>query len=229
MRRAVRGCCACPQPLRASRGRGGRLATEHATRLRRGALALLRWGTVVVLLTLLALDFIFPPQVPTRADTSVVVVARDGTPLRAFADADGVWRQPATPATVSPLYLQALLGYEDRWFRRHPGVNPWALARAGAQWLRGGRIVSGGSTLTMQVARILDPVPRGRTVRGKLVQLLRAVQLEVHLSKDEILALYLTRAPFGGTIEGVEAASWAYLGKPAAQLSHAEAALLSVT
>ncbi|KLJ02966.1 penicillin-binding protein 1C [Luteimonas sp. FCS-9] len=189
----------------------------------------LRWGTVTLLLSLLALDLAFPPQLPTREDASVLVVARDGTPLRAFADADGVWRHPATPASVSPYYLQALLGYEDRWFRRHPGVNPPAMARAAWQWARGGRIVSGGSTLTMQVARILDPQPaRGRTLRGKLVQLLRALQLEAHLSKDEILTLYLTRAPFGGTIEGVEAASWAYLGKPAARLSRAEAALLAV-
>jgi len=188
----------------------------------------LRWSAVAVLLTLLALDLVFPPQLPARADTSAVVVARDGTPLRAFADADGVWRHPATPQSVSPLYLQALLGYEDRWFRRHPGINPPAMGRAAWQWLRGGRIVSGGSTLTMQVARILDPQPRGRTLHGKLVQMLRALQLEVHLSKDEILTLYLERAPFGGTIEGVEAASWAYLGKPAAQLSHAESALLAV-
>ena len=189
----------------------------------------LRWGTVLALLSLLALDAVFPPQLPQVRDTSTLVVARDGTPLRAFADADGVWRHPASPDSVSPLYLQALLAYEDRWFRRHPGVNPWALVRAGAQWGRHGRIVSGGSTLTMQVARILNGAPGAtRTPQGKLVQLLRAVQLEAHLSKDEILSLYLERAPFGGTIEGVEAASWAYLGKPASRLSHAEAALLAV-
>ena len=130
------------------------------------------------------------------------------------------------PKSVSPLYLQALLNYEDRWFWKHPGINPWALLRAGGQWLRGGRIVSGGSTLTMQVARILDP--HTRTPWGKAKQLLRALQLEAHLSKREILQLYLERAPFGGTIEGVEAASWAYLGKPASRLSQAEAALLAV-
>lgn len=208
-------------------GSGTNRSHRAAQRWRRIA-PWLRWGTAAFLSALLLLDLAFPPQLPARPDISTVVVARDGTPLRAFADADGVWRHPATPDTVSPLYLQALLGYEDRWFRRHPGINPWGLARAGGQWMRGGRIVSGGSTLTMQVARILDPQPRGRTVRGKFVQMLRAVQLEAHLSKDEILALYLTRAPFGGTIEGVEAASWAYLGKPAAQLSHAEAALLAV-
>ena len=186
----------------------------------------LRWGTVALLVTLLILDLAFPPPLPKARDTSTLVVAHDGTPLRAFADSNGVWRYPATPETVSPLYLQALLNYEDRWFWKHPGVNPLALLRAGRQWLQDGRIVSGGSTLTMQVARILDP--HTRTPWGKAKQLLRAVQLEVHLSKREILQLYLERAPFGGTIEGVEAASWAYLGKPAAQLSQAEAALLAV-
>lgn len=186
----------------------------------------LRWGTVAFLSSLLTLDFAFPLPLPKARDTSTLVVARDGTPLRAFADRDGVWRYPATPEGVSPLYLQALLNYEDRHFYRHPGINPWALLRAGGQWIRGGRIVSGGSTLTMQVARILDR--HSRTPWGKLKQLLRALQLEAHLSKREILTLYLERAPFGGTIEGVEAASWAYLGKPASRLSRAEAALLAV-
>lgn len=198
-------------------------------RLRR-MLPWLRWGTVALLLSVLALDLAFPPRLPGARDTSTLVVAADGTPLRAFADAEGVWRHPATRASVSPLYLQALLGYEDRWFEHHPGVNPVALLRAGWQWVRGGAIVSGGSTLTMQVARILEQGQGGstRSVSGKLRQMLRALQLEAHLSKDEILALYLERAPFGGTIEGVEAASWAYLGKPAARLSYAEAAMLAV-
>lgn len=186
----------------------------------------LRWSLAALLALLLVMDLAFPPPLPASRDTSTLVVARDGTPLRAFADAQGVWRYPATPEDVSPLYLQALLNYEDRWFWRHPGVNPWALLRAGAQWLGARRIVSGGSTLTMQVARILDP--HSRTPWGKARQLLRALQLELHLDKRQILQLYLERAPYGGTIEGVEAASWAYLGKPAAQLSHAEAALLAV-
>ena len=190
----------------------------------------LRWGTVALLLALLLLDQLFPPRLPRARDTSSLVVAADGTPLRAFADAAGVWRYPASPEAVSPLYLQALLNYEDRWFRWHPGVNPLALLRAAGQWMAGGRIVSGGSTLSMQVARILEPgdAPSTRSVRGKLVQVMRALQLEAHLDKDRILALYLERAPFGGTIEGVEAASWAYLGKSSARLSHAEAALLAV-
>ena len=196
---------------------------------RRG-LPWLRWGTVALLVSLLLLDALFPLPLPRGRDTSALVVARDGTPLRAFADADGVWRYPATPETVSPLYLQALLEYEDRWFWHHPGVNPVAMVRAAAQWVRNRRVVSGGSTLTMQVARILES-ERGTSTRTpwrKLRQVLRALQLEAHLDKTQILTLYLERAPFGGTIEGVEAASWAYLGKPAARLSHAEAALLAV-
>ena len=186
----------------------------------------LRWSTVAILVSLLVLDLAFPPPLPKIRDTSTLVVARDGTPLRAFADRDGVWRYPASPDTVSPLYLQALLNYEDRWFWKHPGINPWALMRAAGQFVRHGRVVSGGSTLTMQVARMLDR--HSRTPWGKVKQMLRAMQLEAHLSKREILTLYLERAPFGGTIEGVDAASWAYLGKPASRLSHAEAALLAV-
>ncbi|WP_202840557.1 penicillin-binding protein 1C [Luteimonas saliphila] len=199
-------------------------------RRRHRVLPWFRWGAVAALLALLAFDLAFPPQLPQARDTSTLVVAADGTPLRAFADADGVWRHPAAPDSVSPLYLEALLGYEDRWFRRHPGVNPLAVLRAAWQWASGDGIVSGGSTLTMQVARILDRGPGAstRSLRGKFLQMLRALQLEAHLSKEEILSLYLERAPFGGTIEGVEAASWAYLGKPAARLSHAEAALLAV-
>ncbi|MBJ6984554.1 penicillin-binding protein 1C [Luteimonas sp. MC1750] len=190
------------------------------------ALAILRWGAVALLLILLALDLAFPPPLPAAGDHATLVTARDGKPLRAFADAGGVWRHPATEASVSPLYIEALLAYEDRWFRHHPGVNPVALLRATWQAASSRRIVSGGSTLTMQVARILEP--HRRTPLGKFRQILRALQLEAHLSKAQILALYLERAPFGGTIEGVEAASWAYLGKPAARLSHAEAALLAV-
>lgn len=195
-------------------------------------LSWLRWGGVALLSTLLLLDLVFPPQLPKTRDTSALVVARDGEPLRAFADRNGVWRYPATPETVSPLYLDALLNYEDRWFWRHPGVNPVAMMRAAGQMLRHGRVVSGGSTLTMQVARILDSQASGgsdsRSPLRKLRQILRALQLEAHLDKREILILYLERAPFGGSIEGVEAASWAYLGKPASRLSHAEAALLAV-
>ncbi|WP_256680442.1 peptidoglycan glycosyltransferase PbpC, partial [Pseudomonas sp. Larv2_ips] len=161
-----------------------------------------------------------------KDDLARVVLAEDGTPLWRFADANGVWRYPVQTREVSPYYLDALLTYEDRWFYEHPGVNPLALLRATWQNLTGARVVSGGSTLSMQVARLLDP--HSRTFHGKLRQLWRTAQLEWHLSKDEILNLYLNRAPFGGTLQGVAAASWAYLGKSPAQLTHAEAALLAV-
>ncbi len=183
----------------------------------------------LVLAGLWLLDRLLPPPLPgAGAGGGMVVLAADGRPLRAFAGDDGVWRTPVRPDQVSPLYIEALLTYEDRWFWRHPGVNPAALLRAAWQGMRNGRIVSGGSTLSMQVARILEPPVSRRSPAAKLRQMLRALQLEWRLSKQEILALYLDHAPFGGTIEGVAAASWAYLGKPPDRLSHAEAALLAV-
>jgi penicillin-binding protein 1C len=184
-------------------------------------------GLALAMLAGLALDRALPPPIPDLArGGATVVVARDGRPLRAFPAADGVWRYTVTPDDVAQEYLVALLGYEDRWFHHHRGVNPFALARAAAQALRHREVVSGGSTLTMQVARLIEPIPR--TPLGKLKQAVRAAQLEARLSKREILTLYLNLAPFGGNIEGVEAASWAWLGKPARRLSHAEAALLAV-
>ncbi|HGM5581356.1 TPA: peptidoglycan glycosyltransferase PbpC [Pseudomonas putida] len=193
----------------------------------RGARILRGVGITVVLgIVLLWLaDRLWPLPMPGD-DLARVVLAEDGTPLWRFADADGVWRYPVSPDEVSPLYLEALLTYEDRWFYDHPGVNPLALARALWLNLRGGRVVSGGSTLSMQVARLLDP--HDRTLAGKLRQLWRTAQLEWHLSKREILQIYLNRAPFGGTLQGVAAASWAYLGKSPKHLTPAEAALLAV-
>ncbi len=187
-----------------------------------------RWTLASLLLVVALLwlaDRIWPLPLP-KDDLARVVLAEDGTPLWRFADANGVWRYPVQTSEVSPYYLDALLTYEDRWFYQHPGVNPLALARATWQNLTGTRVVSGGSTLSMQVARLLDP--HSRTFHGKLRQLWRTAQLEWHLSKAEILNLYLNRAPFGGTLQGVAAASWAYLGKSPAQLTYAEAALLAV-
>lgn len=185
-----------------------------------------RLALVALPLALLWLaDRLFPLPLPEDG-LARVVLAEDGTPLWRFADAEGVWRYPVATDEVSPYYLEALLTYEDRWFYQHPGVNPLALGRAAWQNLSGGRVLSGGSTLSMQVARLLDP--HQRTLAGKFKQLWRTLQLEWHLSKDEILALYLNRAPFGGTLQGVAAASWAYLGKPPSQLTRAEAALLAV-
>ncbi|MDR2506732.1 MAG: penicillin-binding protein 1C [Candidatus Accumulibacter sp.] len=179
---------------------------------------------------LFLLDRLFPPPLPASEEGGrmqpQVVLARDGTPLRAFPGDKHIWRHPVRLEDVSPLYLDAVIAYEDRFFWKHPGVNPGSLLRAAWQWLRYGRVVSGGSTLTMQVARMLEPLPR--TVYGKIRQILRALQIELRLPKREILRLYLIYAPMGGVLEGVEAASRAYLGKPSMTLSHAEAALLAV-
>lgn len=204
---------------------GRKVLTDCAGVLRRHRW---KWTAVSLLIgALLLLDLIFPVPAPGRdSPYALLVVARDGTPLRAFPDKHHTWRHPIALDDVSPLYLEALIGYEDRTFWWHPGINPYAILRAGWQWLYHGRVVSGGSTITMQVARLLEPTPR--TVSGKARQMLRALQLEWHYSKLEILALYLNYAPMGGVLEGVEAASRAYLGKPAKRLSHAEAALLAV-
>ncbi|ECH5183062.1 peptidoglycan glycosyltransferase PbpC, partial [Salmonella enterica] len=192
---------------------------------KRGCWLWLAGAPLFILLVLWAADNLWPLPL-NEVNPARVVVADDGTPLWRFADDEGIWRYPVTIEEVSPRYLEALINYEDRWFWRHPGVNPFSVARAAWQDLTAGRVISGGSTLTMQVARLLDPHPR--TFGGKIRQLWRALQLEWHLSKRDILTLYLNRAPFGGTLQGVGAASWAYFGKSPARLSYADAALLAV-
>jgi len=194
--------------------------------MRRG-FALLRALLILLALFMLLLigDRLFPLPLQ-QPEPARVVVTEDGTPLWRFADRNGIWRYPVTVDDVSPYYLQALLTYEDRWFWHHPGVNPLAIIRAAWQDIIGGEIISGGSTLTMQVARLIDPQPR--TFAGKMHQVWRAFQLEWHLSKREILTIYLNRAPFGGTIEGIGAASWTWLGKPPSAMTRSEAALMAV-
>ncbi len=213
--------------LAALRARAGQWLRNLGLALRRlpRGLRLTAMALGGLALTALALDraFPLPPLDPAYAR---VVLDMKGRPLRAFADTSGVWRYPVTLEQVSPRYIEALLGYEDRYFWRHPGVNPLAMVRGVWLWLRHGRAVSGGSTLTMQVARLIEPYHR--SVPGKLRQMARALQLEWHYDKRTLLTVYLNRAPFGGNLEGVQAASFAYLGKSAAKLTHAEAALLAV-
>ncbi|MDF1522248.1 MAG: penicillin-binding protein 1C [Trueperaceae bacterium] len=162
---------------------------------------------------------------PLEVETSVEVLARDGRLLRAFTVADGRWRLAVDPARVDPGYLAMLLAYEDHRFYRHAGVDPWALARAGFLSVRYGRRVAGGSTLTMQVARLLEDGATG-TWRGKLRQMRVALALERVRSKEQILALYLQLAPMGGNLEGVRAGSIAWFGEEPERLTEAEAALL---
>ena len=141
--------------------------------------------------------------------------------------ADGRWRLPVdAKKDVDPTYLNLLLAYEDQRFRTHAGVDPLALARAAYQLVTRGHIVSGGSTITMQLARLMEEPGHHRSFSAKLHQIVRAIEIERQLSKDEILNLYLALAPFGGNLEGIRAASIAYFGKEPKRLSLAEAALL---
>ena len=182
---------------------------------------------ITIVSTIFILDTLFPVTLkPTSQQFAKVITADDGTPLRSFADNQGIWRYPVKLKDVSPLYLQALINYEDRWFWYHPGINPISIIRACIQNIANNKIVSGGSTLTMQVARLISP--HSRSITGKLKQIALALQLEWHYSKQQILTYYLNHAPFGGTIEGIQAASHTYLRKSAKELSHAEAALLAV-
>lgn len=198
--------------------------------LRRLALAL---GSVALVTALGVVSLVvLGPRIPDPGSLltggrrpAVSILDRHGGLLRLIPDADGTRALPVDPDTVSPHLVHAVLAAEDRRFFRHPGVDPLALARAAWQDARARRVVSGGSTLTMQLARLLDPRPR--TVGAKLAQVVLALRLELELSKHEILAAYLSRAPLGNRVVGFEAGARVYLGKPASQLSPAEAALLA--
>lgn len=170
------------------------------------------------------LDRLFPLPLDRVAGRSTIVLDARGQPLRAFQTEDGRWRFTVMPADVDPRFVAMLTAYEDGRFFSHPGVDPLAVLRAAGQALLSGRVVSGASTLTMQTARLIEPRPR--TLQAKLIEMARALQLEAHLSKDEILGLYLTLAPYGGNLEGVRAASLFYFGKEPDHLTDGEAALL---
>ncbi len=165
------------------------------------------------------------PSIARAQDQSVTVLDRHDRLLHAFTAGDGRWRLPLETRNTDPRYLSMLIAYEDKRFPRHPGVDPLAMMRATSQLVSRRRIVSGASTLTMQVARLLEG-SHARSGIGKLRQMLRALALERHFSKDQILDLYLHVAPFGGNLEGTRAASLAYFGKEPRRLSLAEAALL---
>ena len=162
---------------------------------------------------------------PLVAETSVEMRDRSDGLLRVYTVDDGRWRLATGVAQVDPLYLDMLIAFEDKRFFSHPGVDPWAMGRAAGQAMWHGRIVSGASTLTMQVARLLEDSGTGSWA-GKLRQIRLALALERQLGKREILGLYLTHAPFGGNLEGVRAASLAWFGKEPRRLTPDEAALL---
>ncbi|MFN3891142.1 MAG: penicillin-binding protein 1C [Beijerinckiaceae bacterium] len=158
-------------------------------------------------------------------DGSAIAIDRDGRLLRAFTTDDGRWRLPVTQADVDHHFLAMLKVYEDRRFDTHGGVDAKAMARAAIQFARNGRVISGGSTLTMQAARLLEPRDE-RTLPAKLRQMARALELEQRFSKNEIIDIYLALAPYGGNLEGLRAASVAYFGKEPKRLTTAEQALL---
>ncbi len=162
---------------------------------------------------------------PLVVDTSVEVIDRNGQLLRAFTVDDGRWRLETGLDRVDPAYIAMLIAYEDRRFYDHPGVDARSMLRAVLQAVRNGRVISGGSTLTMQVARLLEESGTGK-VAGKLRQMRVALALERRLTKEQILTLYLHLAPFGGNLEGVRAATLAYFGKEPRRLTPAESALL---
>ncbi len=167
-----------------------------------------------------------PLPLTQASEVSTSIVDRNGKLLRAYAMADGRWRLPVDAKTgVDPGYLRLLLASEDRRFKSHAGVDPLALTRAAFQLATRGHIVSGGSTITMQLARLMEP-RRQRSVYAKLRQIVRALEIERQMNKDQILDLYLALAPFGGNLEGIRAASIAYFGKEPKRLSLAESALL---
>jgi penicillin-binding protein 1C len=159
-----------------------------------------------------------PLDLSASREGSTIVVDRDGRLLRPFTLLDGRWRLPATRHDVDPRYVAMLVAYEDRRFNEHDGVDFRALIRAGAQCLMRGHVVSGGSTLPMQVARLIEPRPE-RTIAAKLRQIARALEIEREVGKRGVLDRYLTLAPFGGNLEGVRAASLAYFAKEPLRLT----------
>jgi penicillin-binding protein 1C len=194
-------------------------------RIRAAAVALTVCSVLIVSALASWVHSLGPVPLGEDIEFSSVVVDRNGQLLRPYATVDGRWRLPATAKDVDPHYLDLLIAYEDKRFYAHHGVDPLAVVRAAFQLVTHGRIVSGGSTITMQVARLLEP-RTDRTFLAKLRQAVRAIELERKLSKDDILTLYLALAPYGGNLEGVRAASHAYFGKEPRRLSLGEAALL---
>lgn len=185
------------------------------------ALALMALAALIVLD-----DWVARTALPSLApETAVTVLDRNGDLLRAYTVESGRWRLPVALSEVDPHYIEMLIAFEDKRFYSHHGVDPWALLRGFGQLIGNGRIVSGGSTLTMQVARLLEHGETGRW-QAKLRQIRVALALERRLSKAEILGLYLQLAPMGGNIEGVRAATLTYFGKEPNRLTPAETALL---
>ncbi|MEM9293336.1 MAG: penicillin-binding protein 1C [Acidobacteriota bacterium] len=203
---------------------GGISSLLPSPRLARLSLTLLLSPLLLFLLFLL-LDHLSPfPFHALERPSATLVTDHQGEPLRFFLPADDRWRFPVRLQDLPPEVPAAFIASEDRRFGRHPGVDPVAVARAAVQNLRARRVVSGASTLAMQVARLAEPAPR--TLTYKIKEAFRALQLTWHRSDAEILEAYLNLAPFGGNLEGIGAASWRHFGKAPERLAPGEIALL---
>ncbi len=191
---------------------------------------LLLWGVGIITLSLstlwggFALLNKISPLPPFTLELSPVVLDRNGEVLRHFSDEEGFFRHWVNYDEVNPQYFELLIAYEDRFFYKHNGVNPLATLRALGQMIWHRKIISGSSTLSMQVARLL--YPHDRSLKGKVIEAFRALQLEKRYSKEELLTLYINLAPMGGNIEGLAAASWRYFSKAPSELNRAESAFL---
>ncbi len=181
-------------------------------------------GILAFIILFFLIDAVFP--VHTQIRYSKLILSDEQKLLNASLSSDHQWRMKAEIQEVNPLLIKTLIAKEDRWFRLHPGVNPLAFARALWQNIRSGQRVSGASTITMQVIRMLEP--RDRTVINKLVECIKALQLELHYSKNEILELYINLLPYGGNIQGVKAASFLYFGQEPQALSLAQIVTLAI-
>jgi len=177
-----------------------------------------------ILLLFVVLDLLFP--LPGKKEFSKEIHAKDGTLLTAYLTSDDKWRLRTELEEVSPELIKAIIEKEDSWFYWHGGINPIALFRAAYKNLTTGETQLGASTITMQVARMLEP--KKRTYFNKLAEMFRALQLEIKYSKEEILELYLILLPFGGNIEGVKSASYIYFNRPPKKLSLAQSIMLAV-
>ncbi len=181
--------------------------------------------TAIAVITFLVFDRYYPPSLSAIEEVSSEVVDRDGKLLRAFVTKQGRWRLETGLDDVDAEFVKLLTAYEDQRFWSHAGIDPYAMFRALGQFVANGRIVSGASTITMQLARLLEPRKK-RSLRSKIRQIVLALQIERRLTKTEILEAYLTLAPYGGNLEGIRAASLAYFGKEPKGLTLSQAALL---
>lgn len=190
-----------------------------------------RWYLISFLLTPISLFVIahlcFPlPKEKLLPPTSTIVLDRSGEWLRAFTSEDDMWCFPENSLDdISPLFQTAMLTYEDKWFYHHWGINPVSIACAAIDNFKAGKIVRGGSTITMQLARLMEP--KERTLPNKFIEMFRAFQLELTYTKTEILTFYFNMLPYGGNIVGSGAAARLYFNKPLSTVSHGEAALLA--